>query len=77
MNLKNSALAHFWSIFPIFGQKMFFLQNPALSCTTSYGFLAQYQNLRKTNAVIPRKCPERWEDRRTDGRTEERTDAFS
>ena len=41
-------------------------QNPALSCTTSYCFLASCQNLEKTNDTIPGKCP----DRRKDGRTD-------
>ena len=57
--------AHFWSIFPIFGAKHFFLKNPALSRTTSYGFLVPCQNLEKTNNPIPRKRPDRWKDGRT------------
>ena len=32
---------------PIFWVKNFFLENPALSRTTSYGFLASCQNLEK------------------------------
>ena len=67
-------LAHFWSIFPIFGAKFVFLENLAPSRTTSYGFLAPCQNLEKTNDTIPRKRPDR---RRTDGRTEGRTDPIS
>ena len=58
-------LAHFWSIFPIFGAKKNFLENLALPHTTSYGFLAPCQNLEKTNDAIPRKHP----DRRKDGQT--------
>ena len=54
----------FW---PIFGAKKFFLENPALSHTTSYGFLASYQNLAKTNDVIPRKHSDRLKERRKDG----------
>ena len=54
----------FWPIlgpFPQFwGKKNFFSENPALPCTNPYEFLAP----------IPRKCL----DRRTDGRTEGRTD---
>ena len=46
----------FW---PIFGAKIFFQENPALSCITSYGFLAPCQNLEKTNDTIPRKCTDR------------------
>ena len=52
-------MAHFWSIFPIFGAKNFFLENPVLSRTTSYRFLAPHQNLEKTNATVPRKRPDR------------------
>ena len=60
----------FWPIFPIFGAKKIFLENPALSRTTSYGFLAPYQNLEKVNDTIQRKQSDRW----TEGRTERRTD---
>ena len=42
----------FWPIFPIFGAKKIFLENLALSCTTSYGFLAPCQNLEKVNDTI-------------------------
>ena len=52
----------FWSIFPNFGANSFFREDPALSRTTSSGFLAPCQNSEKTNDTIPRKCP----DRRTD-----------
>ena len=61
---KLLFLAHFWSIFPILGAKAISLENSALSLTTSYGFLAPYQKLEKTN-TIPRKHP----DKRTDGKT--------
>ena len=43
-----------------------FHENPALSRTTSYEFLAPSQNLLKANDRIPRKCL----DRKMDGRTE-------
>ena len=47
----------FWSIsspFPQFlGHIVFLLENLTLLCTTSYGFLAQCQNLEKTNDAIP------------------------
>ena len=56
----------FWPIFPIFGAKKIFLENPALSRTTSYGFLAPCQNLEKVNDTIQRKHPDRWKDGRTD-----------
>ena len=66
-------LAHFWSNFPIFGAKQLFQQNPALSCTRAYGFLAPCQNLEKTDDTIPRKRP----DRKTERRAERRTDPIS
>ena len=47
----------FWPIFPNFIAEIFFPENPALSCTTLYGFLAPCQNLEKINDKIPRKCP--------------------
>ena len=50
---------------PNFWSKKHFLENPALSRTTSYRFLAPCQNLEKTNNTIPRKLP----DRRKDGQT--------
>ena len=37
----------FWSIFTIFGAKIFFLQKIWQSHTTSYGFLAPCQNSEK------------------------------
>ena len=49
----------FWPIFPIFGAKKNFLENPALPCTTSYGFLAPCQNLEKVNDTIQRKHSDR------------------
>ena len=67
---KTLFLAHFWFIFSILGAKNFFPENPALSRTPSYGFLAPYQNLEKAKDTIPRKRP----DRRKDGRTEGRKD---
>ena len=56
----------FWPIFPIFGAKKIFLENPALSRTTSYGFLAPCQNLEKVNDTIQRKRLDRWRERQTD-----------
>ena len=56
----------FWPIFPIFGQKNFFLENPALS-RTLYGFLASCQNLEKTNVQFQENT---W----TDGRMGRKTD---
>ena len=62
----------FWPIFGPFslfwGAKKILLENSALSCTTSYGFLAPCQNLEKTNDKIPRKHPDRWKDRQKDRR---------
>ena len=62
-------LVHLLPIFPIFGAKMFFPENPALSRTTSYGFFAPCQNIEKTNNTIPRKRPDRRTDRQTEGKT--------
>ena len=45
----------FWPILPIFLEKKI-PENPALSRTTSYEFLAPYHNSEKTNYTIPRKC---------------------
>ena len=39
--------------------KKVFPENPALSHTTSYRFLASCQNLEKPNDTIPRKRPDR------------------
>ena len=65
-------MAHFWSIFTILGAKKFFLENVALSRTSSYGFLAPCQNLGKTNDTIPRKCSDSRKDRRTERLTDAR-----
>ena len=59
----------FWPIFPIFGAKKIFLENPALSRTTSYGFLAPCQNLEKVNNTIQKKHPEETSGRWKDGQT--------
>ena len=50
-------------VFPIF---RIFPKNLALLCTTSYRFLALYQNLERTNDLIARKCPDKQKDGRTD-----------
>ena len=71
--LKTLLLARLWSIFVIFGAKTIFMENSALSCTTSYGFLASCQNLQKSNDTVPRKRP----DRRTEGRTKVWTEPIS
>ena len=62
---ENLFLAHFCLIFQFSGQKKFFLENPALSRTTSRGFLAPCQNLEKTNDTIVRKRLDRRKDRQT------------
>ena len=72
INSKKPVLAHFWSIFPILGANFFSPENQILPCTTSYGFLAQGQNLEKTNDTIPRKCL----DRRMEGRMEGQADSI-
>ena len=59
---KALFLTHFWWIFQILGGKFFFLENPVLSHTTSYGFPT---NLEEINDTIPRKCwTEGWTKRR-------------
>ena len=63
---KTLILAYFRFIFPIFGARKIFLENLALSRTTSYGFLAPCQNFEKVEDTIQRKRPER----RTEGRTD-------
>ena len=69
---------HFGLIFPIFRAKKIFLENPALSRTTSYGFLAPCQNLENVNDTIQSKCPDRQKDGQKDGQKdrqkERRTD---
>ena len=40
-------MAHFGSIFPIFGAQFFSPENLTLSCSTSYGLLVTCQNLEK------------------------------
>ena len=65
-------MAHFGSIFPILEAKIFFLENPALSCTTSYGFLTPCQNFEKVNDTI-QKCPDRWKDGLKDGQQDRQT----
>ena len=60
----------FWSILGPFsqfwGKKKMFLENPALSGTTSYEFLALCQISEKTKDTIPRKHLDRRMDIRTD-----------
>ena len=65
---------YFWPILgpfsPIYGAKKIFLENLALSHTTSYGFLAPCQNLEKVNDTIQRKRLDRqkggWKEGQTD-----------
>ena len=54
---KKTVFDPFLVHFPNFGGKNFFLENPALSHTTSYGFLALYQNLEKTNDTNSKQTP--------------------
>ena len=49
---KNSIFSPFLVYFPYFWVKIFLKKNPVLSCTTSNRFLAQCQNLEKTNDPI-------------------------
>ena len=62
---KKLVFGPFLTHFLIFLGKKLFLENQALSRTTSYGFLAPCQDLEKTNDTIPRERP----DRRKDGET--------
>ena len=74
MSSKNPVFGPFLVHFPILGaKKNYFLENLALSRTTSYGFLAPCQNLEKSNDTIPRNHS----DRRRNGGTEGRTDPIS
>ena len=66
----------FWPILSILGAKKIFLENLALSHTTSHGVLAPYQNLEKINDTIPRKRPDREKDGRTGGQMEGRRDSI-
>ena len=68
--LKKLCFGLFGVFFLNFWGKKIFSENPALSRTTSYEFLAPFQISQKTNDTIPKKCL----DRRMDGRTEGRTD---
>ena len=63
--LKKLVFGPFLTHFLNFLRKKIFLENQALSRTTSYGFLAPCQDLEKTNDTIPRKRL----DRRKDGQT--------
>ena len=63
-------LAHLGLFSQFWGKKNFFSENMALSRTISYVFLVPCQISQKTYHAIPRKCL----GRRTDGRTEGRTD---
>ena len=67
----------FLARFPNFWGKKLFLENPALSCTTSYDFLAPYQNLEKTYDTIPKKHLDRrkgrQKERRKDGQKDRQT----
>ena len=67
--LKKPVFYPFLVHFPILMAEKFFQENPTLSHTTSNGFLAPCQNSKKktTNDAIPRKQPDRWEDRETEG----------
>ena len=70
INSKNPVFGSFLAHFPHFWAKKIFMENPALSHITSYGFLAPCQNLEKVNDTTQRKRL----DRRKDGRREGRTD---
>ena len=63
VNFSINPKNRFWSISPIFGAKKISWENPALSCTTSYRFLAPWQNLEKTKIQFQENVHT---DRRTD-----------
>ena len=63
-------LAHLGVFSQFWGKKKFFSENLTLSRTVSYVFLVTCQISQKTYDTIPRKCL----GRRTNGRTEGRTD---
>ena len=65
INSKNPVFGTSLVHFANFWGKNIFSRNPALTSTTSYGFLAPYQNLEKTNDNIPRKQMEGWKDGQT------------
>ena len=66
-------MAHFWPFIRIKEQKKIFLsENPALSRTTPYGFLAPCQISEKTYDTIPRKCLDR-KDGRMEGEKDGQT----
>ena len=67
---KTVILAHFWSIFPIFGTKIFFSKIPALSCITPHGPTTMLSFRKKTNMSISRKHPDRRKDERMEGLTD-------
>ena len=66
--IKKLFLALFGFIFSILGAKKILPGIPALSRTTSCGFLVPCQNLEKNNDTTPRKCPDRGKDGRKDVR---------
>ena len=67
---KKPCFDSFLDHFPNFGAN---LENLALSCTSSYGFLAPYKNLEKNKDTIQRNCSNRQKDGRMDGRMDGRT----
>ena len=70
--LKKPCFGTFWTLFPNFGVKKILSEIPALSCTISCEFLAPRQISEKSINAIPRKTL----GRKTDGRTEGRTDSI-
>ena len=70
--LKKPCFGTFWNLFPNFGVKKILSEIPALSCTISCEFLAPCQISEKSIDAIPRKTL----GRKTDGRTEGRTDSI-
>ena len=50
------------------------MESPALPGTTSYGFLAPWQNLEKINDAVPKNPPDKQKARRKAWWTEGQTD---
>ena len=72
-NLKTSCFWRIFGPFSNFKAKKIFLENPALSRTASYEFLAPCQISEKTNDTIPRKRLDRMTEGQKDGRMDGRT----
>ena len=66
MTLFSNKFKKLW-FWPNLGAKKLFLENLALSRTTSSGFLAPYQNLEKVNHTLQKKRLDIWTEGWKDG----------